>query len=181
MFVRILLFATLLALAGCPRTEISEEAPAGAHTVVAVLETPPVDPSGDAADDAAIWVNPVDPALSVVIGTDKRKGLYVYDLQGRLLQTLADGHLNNVDLRDGFPLAGLPVTVVAANNRTDDTLVFYVLDPATRMLTRSGTPVATGLADPLGLCMYKSPLTGNYFVFVNNASDGTVQQWQLRA
>jgi 3-phytase len=41
------------------------------HTVVPTVETTPVSHRGDAADDAAIWVNPSDPARSTIIGTDK--------------------------------------------------------------------------------------------------------------
>src|SRR5699024_6669488 len=35
-------------------------------------------------DDPAIWINPQDPAKSLIIGTDKEEGggLYVYDLEG---------------------------------------------------------------------------------------------------
>ena len=40
----------------------------------AAVETQPVGHSGDAADDPAIWVNPVDPARSTIIGTDKLGG-----------------------------------------------------------------------------------------------------------
>jgi 3-phytase len=40
---------------------------------------------GDAADDPAIWVHPVDPALSLVLGTDKKGGLNVFDLEGKRL------------------------------------------------------------------------------------------------
>src|SRR3546814_1779145 len=61
----------------------------------------------DAADDPAIWAAP--PGQSVnrsgmrgrgfITGTDKKAGLYVFGLDGRKLQFLPDGLLNNVDLR----------------------------------------------------------------------------------
>src|SRR5690349_1849047 len=54
--------------------------PPGTPVVMPVLETVPVANPEDAADDPAIWVNPKDPAKSAVIGTDKKGGLYVYDL-----------------------------------------------------------------------------------------------------
>jgi 3-phytase len=179
MFQRILLLAALGVLAGCPRTEPSETAPANAHTVQAVLETPPVDSSGDAADDPVIWVHPTDPLMSLVIGTDKDKGLIVYDLEGRLLQSLPDGRINNVDLRDGFMLGGGSVTVVAASNRSNDSIVLYLLNSATRQLTSAGPAVPTGLGDSDGLCMYKSAVTGAYFVFIDDSGAGSFQQWQL--
>jgi len=154
-------------------------AAATARTVTPTLETPAVETWGDAADDPAIWVNPRDAAKSAVIATDKNLGLYVYDLEGRLLQTVTDGRMNNVDLRDGFMVDGKPRVLVAASNRTDKSIALYFLDPATRKLTRAGDPVPTGLGDPYGLCMYAGA-TGHY-VFVNNGGDGLFRQWRISA
>jgi 3-phytase len=152
---------------------------ATARTVLPAVETVPVTTWGDAADDPAIWVNPRDPAKSVVIGTDKNLGLYVYGLDGKLLQTLTDGRMNNVDLRDGFLVDGKPRVLVAASNRTDKSIALYFLDPATRRLSRAGDPVPTGFGDPYGLCMYAGA-TGHY-VFVNNGGDGLFRQWRITA
>jgi 3-phytase len=157
------------------RTEIT------ARTVTPVIETPPVDTWGDAADDPAIWVHPHDPTKSLVIATDKNLGLYVYDLEGKLLQTLADGRMNNVDLRDGFVVDGKPRTLVAASNRTTKSIALYFLDPATRRLTSAGDAVPTGFADPYGLCMYAAADAGGHFVFVNESEDGRFRQWQITA
>jgi 3-phytase len=148
--------------------------------VAPVAETTAVDSAGDAADDPAIWVHPEDPSLSLVIGTDKQKGLNVYDLDGRLLQALPDGRMNNVDLRDGFAVDGRRMALVAASNRTDRTIALYLLDPGTRRLTRAGDPVPTGFVEPYGLCMYASR-DGAYFVFVNDAGTGQFRQWRIRA
>ena len=41
------------------------------------------------------------PERSLVVATDKRSGLLVYDLAGRQVQYLPVGNLNNVDLRTG--------------------------------------------------------------------------------
>jgi 3-phytase len=154
-------------------------AAATARTVTPALETPAVETWGDAADDPAIWVNPRDPAKSAVIATDKNLGLYVYDLEGRLLQTVTDGRMNNVDLRDGFMVDSKARTLVAASNRTDKSIALYFLDPATRKLARAGDPVPTGFGDPYGLCMYAGA-TGHY-VFVNNGDDGLFRQWRITA
>src|SRR3546814_7702193 len=78
----------------------------------ASVETVPVETGGDAADDPAIWIDPADPARSVVIGTQKKSGLYVYGLDGQMIQYLPDGRMNNVDLRDGFRLGGRDVAGV---------------------------------------------------------------------
>lgn len=145
-----------------------------------VAETAPVEHDGDAADDPAIWVDPADPARSLIIGTDKQAGLYVYDLSGKPVQFLPDGRMNNVDLRDGFRLGGRTVSLVAASNRTDDTIAIYAVDPETRRLVSvSDGPQATGLADPYGLCMYRNR-RGRTYVFVND-TDGRMRQWELTA
>ena len=143
------------------------------------VETDPVASYGDAADDAAIWVHPANPELSILIGSQKKRGVNVYDLDGSLLQSRADGRINNVDVRYGFRLGGNSVDIVTGSNRTSDSISIYGIDPTTRSLIdlADGT-IATGMADPYGLCMYRSPLSGLYFVIVND-TDGLVRQWLL--
>jgi 3-phytase len=155
--------------------------PPGTPTVTPVLETAPVENGGDAADDPAIWVNPKDPARSAVIGTDKKGGLYVYDLAGRPLQYVANGRMNNVDLRAGFRLAGRDVVLVTASDRTRKAVAILALDPETRRLTDVADGVQeTELSDPYGLCMYRSRRSGETYVFVNDPT-GQVRQWRLVA
>ncbi len=169
----------VLAVASQAFTDPRAQASSVAHTVTPALETPAVATWGDAADDPAIWVNVRDPSKSAIITTDKNLGLYVYDLDGKLLQTLPDGRMNNVDVRDGFMVDGTPRTIVAASNRTDKSIALYWLDPATRRLTRAGDPVPTGIADPYGLCMYAD--SSGHYVFVNNNDDGLYRQWKITA
>jgi len=45
----------------------------------------------DPSDDPAVWLHPFDPSESRVIGTDKQRGLVVYDLAGSEVQALLDG------------------------------------------------------------------------------------------
>lgn len=147
--------------------------------VLPTAETRPVDSFGDAADDPAIWANPADPAKSLIIATDKKAGLYVYDMQGRVAQFLPDGKMNNVDLRNGFRLGGNEVTLVTATNRTDKTIAIYRLDAATGTLVDvADGPQSTGMHDPYGLCMYRSPRNGDTYVFVNG-DDTAKKQWRL--
>ncbi len=144
------------------------------------METTPVAHDGDAADDPAIWANPADPAKSAIIATDKKGGLLVYDLAGKPLQYLADGKMNNVDLRSGFKLGGKDVILVTASDRTHKSIAIYTLDPATRQLTSVADGVqATGLSDPYGLCMYRGK-KGATYVFISDP-DGLVRQWKLVA
>ncbi len=141
-------------------------------------ETAPVSTPEDSADDPCIWLHPTDRALSVIIGTNKKGGLVVFDLKGNILQDLATGKPNNVDIRYGFPLAGQPTDIVAASNRSDNTLAIYRMNPGARMLEDiTAAPIRTGI-EAYGFCMYHNSKTGQYFAFVN-AKDGTVQQWKL--
>ena len=98
------------------------------------LETAPATTRGDAADDPAIWIHPSDPALSLVLGTDKNGGLMVYNLDGSMRQFLADGRLNNVDIRPGFSQGQY---IAAATDRTHGAIVLYGIDASTRIANSS--------------------------------------------
>ncbi len=179
---RIGLCLTAVAAAACSQiAELPVEAPApipDRPAVRPVAETQPVETQDDAADDPAIWVHPRDPSKSLIIGTDKKRGLNVYDLDGRLLQALPDGRMNNVDIRDGFVMNGRAMALVAASNRSNRTIALYLLDPDTGRLTRTGDPVRTGFEDPYGLCMYVDA-SGLFYVFVNDSSNGRFRQWRI--
>ena len=122
-----------------------------AVTVTARAQTPPVGTvREDAADDPAIWRNPADPAASLIVGTDKKGGLYVYDLKGAQKSFLAASGLNNVDLvelPDGRVL-------VAASDRNDLAMAHLhlsLLDTRTGLLTTIGRqPVGPG--EGYGIC-----------------------------
>ena len=156
------------------------EARKSAHTVKPRVETEPADSYGDAADDPAIWVDKRDPSRSVVIATDKKLGLNVYDLKGKRLQVVPDGRMNNVDLREGFMLGGKATTIVAATNRTTRSISLYRFDAATRRLESiaAGT-LESGMSDPYGLCMYRSAKSGQYYVIANDSVDGKYRQWRV--
>jgi 3-phytase len=146
--------------------------------VNATLETDPALTAGDAVDDPAVWLHPTDPSKNLIIGTDKQSGLFVYGLDGKTVQRLADGNMGNVDVRYGFPLGGMKVALVVANNRTTNGQSVYAVDPATRQLTAVGDgPLATGIV-VYGSCLYRSAATGKYYSFVND-KNGVVQQWEL--
>ena len=148
--------------------------------VLPVVESEPVASFGDAADDPAIWVDRQDPSRSVVIATDKKLGLNVYDLDGKLIHSVPDGRMNNVDVRDGFTFGGRAITLVAATNRTRKSISLYRYDAQARQLQAlPGGDLATGFDDPYGLCMYRSARNGGYYVFANDSADGRIRQWRL--
>ena len=155
--------------------------PADTRTVVAVAETPPVADPGDAADDPAIWVNTADPSASLIVATNKLRGLVVYGLDGEIVSSSDAGQLNNVDLRAGVGGTGPQETiVVSATNRGSGTIDVFGLDPETGNLSPLlNAPITPGFAeDPYGLCMYRNAATGDMYVFAIDFA-GAVEQWRL--
>lgn len=150
-------------------------------SVTALTETKPVASPGDAADDPAIWANPEDPASSLVVATDKKAGMYVYDMQGHPVDFRPDGNMNNTDLRTGFMLGGNKTVLVTASDRTHKTAAIYRLDTVAKKLV----PVAdgkqdTGMQDPYGLCMYQDADHDKTYLFINTG-EGLMRQWRLDA
>ena len=144
----------------------------------ATVETTPVLHAGDAADDPAIWRNPIDPSRSTVIGNDKLGALEVYDLSGARIQRFTGGFFGNVDVRHGF-VTGTGTTDIAVTYR--DGIRVYGINPATRLLTNitdSATgSISTGIGGE-GICLYRSPVSNTISVFVN-ARDGQIAQMAL--
>ena len=162
--------------AGCTPAEVRPAfSPAPTASVQARGETAAVATAhADAADDPAIWRNPADPAASLIVGTDKTAGLYVYDLSGKVQSFLDAGRVNNVDLRDMGP-SGI---IVAASDRIDKLnpkLALFRLDPATRTLTPLGK-VAVGTGEAYGVCLYRD---GEKLTAFNVIKDGTINQVEL--
>jgi len=146
-----------------------------AVTVGSVAEVPPLRGTGDIADDPAIWVHSEDPSQSLVIGSNKAPagGLHLYDLQANELQFVRLGSTNNVDLRD---LDDQNI-LVAATNRTTNSIDLLWLDAVARRLTKVGS-IRSSTPAIYGLCMYKSGLTGSVYVFVTFES-GAVEQYEI--
>ncbi len=154
----------------------------GVPTVLAVAETPAVQArtGDDAADDPAIWVNPLDSSKSAIIGTVKKYGLEVYDLQGKLLHSYKTGNPNNVDVRPGFPLAnGNTVDLAACSDRSTNEILVFKINPADASLKLiSGGRIKSALGEVYGICFYKSLKNNAFYIFLNG-KDGTVEQYEL--
>ena len=146
-------------------------------TITADRETEAVSSTGDSADDSCLWVHPEDPAQSVIIGTNKKRGLVVYDLEGRLLQDLQTGSPNNVDLRHDVTIGGVSGDIVAASMRDDDTVGVFKVDPAERTLVRIGAPIPAGFK-VYGFCMYHNRAHGDVYLFANS-KEGDCAQFKL--
>ena len=158
--------------------------PPDAAVVVADAETEPVADPCDAADDPAVWVNPGAPTASLVVATNKRRGLVVYDLDGRLVSQLDVGQTNNVDLRSLQGRAGAgeateaAVALVAASNRSRDTLDILHLFADGRLVRQRGITAGYDGESPYGLCLYRGATALYAFA---TYKDGAIRQWQLGA
>lgn len=148
-----------------------------AVSVTAMAETVPVGTANDdAADDPAIWRNPADPAASLVVGTDKKGGLYVYDLKGREKSYLPATGLNNVDLVE-INEGGV---LVIASDRSDPVqakLFLALLDPTTGGLTPAGA-VRVGPGEGYGICIAK-PVRGNQITVFSAPKNGVIYRTSL--
>jgi myo-inositol-hexaphosphate 3-phosphohydrolase len=163
-----------LLLAGC--ASIPAAAPlTQAPLVAASAETDPVDTAHDAADDPAIWRNAKDPAQSLVIGTDKKAGIHVYDMAGKRVSFTPAARLNNVDLRE---IGGRVIAV--ASDRADVAqahVALFTLDTSTRRLVPMGRyPVGPGEA--YGMCLWTRAKDKALFGFVV-LKDGRIDQVRI--
>ncbi|MEH6757081.1 MAG: phytase [Parasphingorhabdus sp.] len=150
--LRLSLLAGLFLVAGCSKQAVPLPE---LIAVPAVSETDSVGTVGDdAADDPAIWRNAADPSQSLVIGTDKKAGIYIYDLLGKQKSFLAAAAVNNVDLRTITNATG-DIILVGASDRSERTqprLALYTLDSVNAKLSPlANIPVGTGEA--YGFCM----------------------------
>jgi 3-phytase len=143
--------ALALALAACSG-EPPAEAPVIVFDVTASGETVPVGTgNADAADDPAIWRDAKNPENSLIVATDKKAGLYVYGLDGKVRDFSREGRLNNVALVD----MGAEGVIVAASDRNDEAaakIMLYRLDTEAAKLVLLGT-VDGGAGEGYGICV----------------------------
>lgn len=136
--------------------------------VTASGETDPVGTGrADAADDPAIWVDPANPNRALIIATDKKAGIHVYDLAGKDIAFIKGGLVNNVDVVGN---------IVAASDRNDGVnahIALFRLDPDKPSLTPIGR-AAAGTGEAYGFCLKKTapgePLTSALII-----KDGTIR------
>ncbi|MBN1184362.1 MAG: phytase [Bacteroidales bacterium] len=150
------------------------------NNITADIETQPVESlnGDDAADDPAIWINEKDPSRSLVLGTNKKAGLYVYDLEGDLVAYRKIGRVNNVDIRDGFLLWEKEVAIVAASNRSNNCISLLYIDKATGEISDTIKNIPSDVDEVYGVCLYKDIKNNTFYVFVNGKG-GWIEQWLI--
>jgi 3-phytase len=152
------------------------------NTVYADGETAPVESLNgeDAADDPAIWVNLKNPEKSLILGTNKKAGIYVYNLKGEVLQFVRTGNINNVDLRGDFIHNGKKMVLVAASNRSLNTISLYLLDKKTGILSDTISNISSDVDEVYGISMYHNKINGNFYAIVNGKG-GKIEQWHIKS
>lgn len=137
--------------------------------VLPQVQTDPVAKLGDAADDPAIWVHPSDASRSRVLGTNKKQGLLVYDMQGKELQLLTVGRVNNVDVRQNVRFGSQTLDLAVATQRDDQSLIVFGIAADGTVSERARIP--TTQKDIYGVCLYQ-PVDGGLEAFAND-KDGS--------
>lgn len=148
--------------------------------VPAVLQTIAVRDTGDAADDPAIWIHPENPEESLIIGTNKKRGLAVYNLKGQEVYFTPLGRVNNTDVRYGFPLKDRTVDIVVASNRTHNSITIMEIRAGGELINIGSEEIISGINKVYGICIYHDRMKREYYVVVNS-KEGEVEQWLLMA
>jgi 3-phytase len=172
-------FLGFFVLFGFSSSEPAKENPQTRIPVIkAVTKTDDVSTKDDSADDPVIFINRKKPKNSVVLGTNKNIGISVYDLNGETIKELYDGELNNVDMRYDFYFNHKKVALVAAGNRTTDTIDFYMIEDGTSDLKNIPNAQFPAGLSIYGSCLYADRENEKFYIFVNS-KDGDVVQWEI--
>lgn len=144
------------------------------------------------ADDPAIWHHPTRPERSLILGTDKEYqtgGLYVFDVNGRVVQTFSPiDRPNNVDVAYDFSLGGTTVDLAVVTERGRERLRIFSIERSTGVLrdvtgaTRVFADRAGDEAAPMGITLYRRSRDGAQFAIVGSKSGpdgGYLYQYRL--
>ena len=166
------MLVALLSVLAMSTTSQAAESPV---LVPSNAETVPVNHSGDAMDDPAIWVHPTDSTKSLLIGNDKGGGFETYDLQGNLVERIGGSFFGNVDVKQDVTINGIVHDLVGIVQKG---VRFYTVNPDTRQLsqiTENNAPIGV---NGEGFCMYQSPTTQKVYG-ISVAISGTVNEFEL--
>lgn len=123
-------------------------------------------------DDPAIWHHPTDASKTLIIGTDKDSdgGLYVYDLNGKIVRKVESlQRPNNVDIQYGLDFQGSKVDIAVTTERELNQLRIYALPEMTEI---GVIPVFEDETErsPMGIALYKNKENGEIHAIVGRKS-----------
>ena len=140
--------------------------------VTANVETEPVFAGDDAADDMCVLENFNNPESSLIISSDKKYGIIVYDLEGVKLYDYEVGRINNVDILPSRSFQNK--YIVAGTNRTYNSIDIYLFNSMgelENLILRKEIP---SLKDVYGVTFYRDEF--NTYLFISDKK-GNVEQW----
>ena len=106
----------------------------------------------------------VDDDAALVVGATALGGLEIHDLDGRLLHTVAAGEAAGLGVAYGFPLSGVPITLVGTTDVTGNALRFFAVRDGT-LQEVGAEPEAMDFAVE-NLCFHHHALDGRTYAFV---------------
>ena len=142
-------------------------------------ETEPVFSAGDAADDPAFWFNKKEPSKSVIFGTDKKSGLHSFSLNGKRMQFISSGKINNIDSRSGYSFGAKNFSILAGSNASNNSIIIYLINEDGIIEKLNKNEFKTNLEGVYGLCMYKSSKSKATYIFVSDAITLTINQYRV--
>jgi len=179
------LFALMFAFYSCNHALSKEETPSeiasdtGKVVPVVITETVNFD-----TDDPAIWINPANPAQSLIVGTDKETdgGIFVFDLGGKIVGKIPGlKRPNNVDIAYGISLNGKPTDILVTTERETNKLRIYSL-PDLKPVDKGGIEVfvSDSLRSPMGIAIYTSPDKSIYAIAGRKSGPSGSYLWQYK-
>ncbi len=173
-----------LAFAGMrcsPSKSAGTTAASDSSTVAMVKPVVVTEPVEFDTDDPAIWINTADTLKSLIVGTDKDEngGLYVFDLNGKILadKTVKLKRPNNVDIEYGLILNNQPTDIAVATERLTHKLRIFRL-PDMKSVDNGGIEmfegeIGVGFRDLMGISIYKNPSDKKIYAMVGRKSGPT--------
>lgn len=176
MHTKIIWACLLLGIAGC-----QSPAPIAADAIKTVTVT---DSVRHDTDDPAIWIHPEDKSKSLIIGTDKDSdgGLYVFNLEGKMVHKITDlKRPNNVDIAYGLLLNGQPVDIAVLTERETHKIRIYSL-PDMRAIDNGGIPVFADEQerDPMGIALFTAADSSIYAIVGRKTGPSGSYLWQYK-
>jgi 3-phytase len=178
-------FLTLAALGALLTTTLTAKPGKTEPVAGAVKPRLITEPTKHDTDDPAIWINPANPAESLILGTDKNTdgALYVWGLDGKIKHDKVIRGLvrpNNVDIAYGVMLGGQKIDIAVLTERYAHRLRAYRL-PDMAPIDNGGIPVFSGelARDCMGIALYTRATDGALFAIVSRSDYQSPQKGYL--
>jgi 3-phytase len=146
--------------------------------VAPVAETQAPGSGGYAVNAPVVWVNSSAPTQTMIIGTDAKGGLLVYNLAGQLIHRVPDTKIYNIDLRYNFPLADHHTDLVVGSNPSENVVVLWAFDAKTLQFKPINNKAIKVGIKIYKSCLYHSSKQDKFYLFAF-AKNGEVEQWEL--